>query len=346
MSLGLVATGKRSIKSGSEYAKYFTTDVEGKEVVLLQDGDVHDTLSQMKSIVNKTLKQTKGISTKLKGDTREATARNVWNFLYTHVQYKKDHPLREQLRTPARTWKDRRAGVDCDCYSIFISSVLTNLGIPHSFRMAGYDGDFQHVYVVVPKTSRLSDRASYYAIDPVVNRFDYEPPFTKKHDQMARVTMLNGLGECNPTPEILRWRQFMPTQQIIQKGGVPTRDFLEGSGIPFAPAYDDKNENAVYVISTKNGLLSLPTVISPQQSKEVIATVGECIPGSAPGTDEKPSGEMGDDLIKSVKKFPWVWIAVGAGVLILLTGGDQKEVKSGLNGPPSKRKKAYKAINI
>lgn len=33
----------------------------------------------------------------------------------------------EHLRRPARSWQERSAGVDCDCMSIFASSVLTNL---------------------------------------------------------------------------------------------------------------------------------------------------------------------------------------------------------------------------
>jgi len=141
--LGLVATSRRSIKNGSEYNQYFDlTEVEGKEVPLTE-GDVYDTLKQMAKIVQLTLNQTKRIAKKLEGASREATCRNIWNFLYNHIQYKKDNPLREQLRTPIRSWRDRASGIDCDCYSIFISSILTNLGIPHSFRMAAYSGDFQ-----------------------------------------------------------------------------------------------------------------------------------------------------------------------------------------------------------
>src|SRR5687768_12564241 len=131
MSLGLVASGKRSIKSGADYEQFFTAKAEGNEVELLSQGTVYDTLKLMKKVVDQTLSQTKAIAEKLKGSSREQTCRNIWNFLYHNVQYKKDNPLREQLRTPIRTWRDRKTGVDCDCYSIFSSSVLTNLNIPH-----------------------------------------------------------------------------------------------------------------------------------------------------------------------------------------------------------------------
>lgn len=341
MSLGLVATGKRSIKAGSQYDSYFTSEVSGQEVTLLEDGDVYDTLGLMKKIVKQTLPQTEKISKALKGSSLEETCRNLWNFLYSHVQYKKDHPLREQLRTPARTWKDRKVGVDCDCYSIFISSVLTNLKIPHSFRMAGYKGDFQHVYVVVPKNGKgTSSRDQYYTIDPVVNQFNFEASFSKKHDhKMSTVSMLDGLGECNAKPEILRLRQFMDTQEIINKGGIPTKEFLDANGIVYAPAFNKANEQAVYVVNTPQGLLSVPTVISPAQSEELKAKVGACAPAAAaPGT------------AIAAKKFNWWWLAIIGSAWILLAGSDQEEVKSGLNGlagkHATKKKKALKVISI
>ncbi|MGL6121680.1 MAG: hypothetical protein ACRC1W_01325 [Shewanella sp.] len=353
MSLGLVATGKRSIRSGSQYDRYFNAMVEGNEVELIADGDVFDTLKQMKKIVNKTLLQTKSISKLLKGSTPEATCRNVWEFLYHHVQYTKDHPLREQLRTPARMWKDRATGVDCDCYSVFISSVLANLGIVHSFRMAGYDGEYQHVYVVVPKNGKsTSDRGSYYVIDPVVNQFNYEAPFSKKHDhKMSQVTMLNGFGECNTKPVIDRLRKFVPTQEVIDRGGIPTREFLEDNGITYAPSFNNQSEKAVYVVNTPEGLLSLPTVLAPSQAEQVKSMVGPCATTTNTQADKPAAASIiSDDMIAKAKKN-WLWIlAIGAGTWILLTGGDQEEVKSGLNGLSgrkfSKKKKALKPISI
>lgn len=345
MSLGLVATGKRSLKDGSSFDKYFTA-AEGNEVQLLGDGDVYDTLSQMKKIVRSTLSQTKAIAPMLRGSTTEATCRNVWRFLYDHVQYKKDHPLREQLRTPSRTWRDRKTGVDCDCYTIFISSVLTNLKIPHAFRMAGYKGEFQHVYVVVPKNGKtFSDRSSYWAIDPVVNQFNYEAPYSKKHDhKMSQINMLNGLGECNTKPELLRLRPFLPTQDIIAMGGVVTVDFLTENKIPFVPSFDKANDRSVYVVQTPTGFLVVPTVMSPKQSEDLKAMVGPCVAPASSAASLVPSDTM-EQLKEAAKKFNWWWLAIFGAGWLLLTGGDQKEVKSGLDGVPGAKKK-YKTISI
>jgi len=347
--LGLVATGKRSLRSGADYDRYFTSTVEGNEVELLSDGDVYDTLDQMKVIVKKTLSQTKAIAPRLKGSSLEATCKNIWDFLYHHVQYKKDNPLREQLRTPARTWKDRKAGVDCDCYAIFISSVLTNLNIPHAYRMAGYQGDFQHVYVVVPKHGKkIADRGSYYTIDPVVNQFNYEAAFSKKHDhKMSAVTMLNGFGECNVTPD--RLIPFRDTQEIINRGGIVTPDFLQANNIPFVPA-KTKDGRAVYAVTTPEGLYILPPILAPAFAEKLKSMVGPCTsPGGTPSPGETPAAAavVSDEMLAKVKKMDWWWwLAIIAGGWILLTGSDQSEVKPGLNGLSGKKKSGLQPISI
>lgn len=150
--LGLTASHQRKIKSGAEYDGLFPQSRQAS-TVRHPDGSVYDTLEYMQDIVKRTLYQTKQIARLLKGRTLEQTCRNVFNFCYTHIQYKQDDAGFEQLRQPARTWRDRKTGVDCDCFSIFISSILTNLGIPHRLRiieLAG-KGYFQHVYVIVDR---------------------------------------------------------------------------------------------------------------------------------------------------------------------------------------------------
>lgn len=329
MRLGLVATGRRNIKSGKEYEKYFTEKPLGQEVELMKAGTVYDTLKLMKKVVSQTLSQTLEIASALKGNSREATCRNIWNFLYHNIQYKKDSAVREQLRTPARSWKDRKSGIDCDCYSIFASSILTNLKIPHSFRMTGYKGDYQHVYVVVPK----ENGDGFYIIDPVTDRFNYEVPYVKKHDQM--ISMLNGVDDCaNQKPEIQRLRKFMDTQQIIQLGRVPTLNFLLENKIAFVPTINKEDNRSGYAVCTPSGLLEVPTVLTKEQSDQVKSAALTPQP-AAPSTDAATK-----------KPFPWWWVAIGAGALILLTGGDQNEVQAGLSGLGKKASRKLKTIRI
>jgi exonuclease VII large subunit len=115
--------------------------------------------------------------------------RRVWEFLYNHIQYKLDKRGVEQLRQPARSWEDRHTGIDCDCFSIFVSSILCNLGIEHKFRITKYGGkpNFQHVYVVVPNGT------DEIIIDCVLSKFNYEKPYSEKKDFIMKPTV-NGLN--------------------------------------------------------------------------------------------------------------------------------------------------------
>lgn len=194
---------KRKIKPGTEYNRYFQlAELNRTDPMLMGRADVFDTILEMSRIVKKTLADTREIAPVLRGATLEQTCRNLFDFVYHHIQYTLDKPGVEQLRRPLRTWADRAAGVDCDCYSIFLSSILTNLGIDHYFRMTKYRGDWQHIYVIVPKGKSLKGKGSYYTLDCVVDAFDYEVPFSAKHDKrMSALQYLDGVpsfGLVNP----------------------------------------------------------------------------------------------------------------------------------------------------
>ncbi len=134
----------------------------------------------MSDIVDRTLHQTAAISKTLKRNTLPETLDAVWTFLYKHVQYKLDRPDVEELREPARSWADRATGIDCDCFSIFVSSILSNLGIKHKFRITKYGAGWQHVYVVIPVPD--NKKGEYWIIDCVLDRFNYEKTYTDKLD--------------------------------------------------------------------------------------------------------------------------------------------------------------------
>ncbi|HBG70504.1 MAG: hypothetical protein A2W93_03555 [Bacteroidetes bacterium GWF2_43_63] len=187
MSIQSISSGYRSIQDGSRFDQFFGFPDE-KDRVIIKDGEVEDTVELMKKVVWKYLDDTKKIATYLKGRSVAETCENIWNFLYNHVQYKLDQKGLEQLHRPSRSWSERETGIDCDCFSIFVSSILTNLKIAHRFRITKYDqGMYQHVYVVVPKESGSGE----YIIDCVLSRFNYEKPYTAKKD----FTMsLNGIN--------------------------------------------------------------------------------------------------------------------------------------------------------
>lgn len=199
--LGLVAKNKRQIKPGHQYDVHFPKP-EKSNPIINDDGSVIDTVGYCEKIVRKTLNDTRKIAPLLKGSTLQATCNNVFRFIYDHIQYEEDKPNVEQLRRPARTWADRKG--DCDCMSIFASSILTNLGIPHYFRIVKMHGRswFQHIYVIVPRTGMqgtgkkdMTIRSNYIVIDPVLDKFDQEAPKInfKKDFEMKNLSGLSGI---------------------------------------------------------------------------------------------------------------------------------------------------------
>jgi len=183
------ATHKRNIQSGYAYDRLFPPAKEGTYTVR-KNASLEDTVAFIPKVVYQHLDQTKAIAAKLKGRSTHDSCSNIWHFVYNHIQYEKDENGFEQIRSPARAWHDRREGVDCDCYSVFISSILLNLGIPHILRITKYRKPyFQHIYPVVPAPS------GEIIIDCVANQFDYEVPYTAKKDFPMDLQFLNGFDD-------------------------------------------------------------------------------------------------------------------------------------------------------
>ncbi|MBN8865895.1 MAG: hypothetical protein J0H92_21150 [Sphingobacteriales bacterium] len=180
------ARKKRHIRPGNEYDHLFPSSQNDNKTIR-RNANLDHTLDFIPKVVQETIDQTKLIAQRLKGRTNYETCKNIWHFIYGHINYKKDEEGFEQIRSPARAWHDRKQGVDCDCYSVFISSILTNLGIPHILRITKYHREyFQHIYPIVPNDSR------HITIDCVTDQFNYEVPFREKKDYPMDLQYLNG----------------------------------------------------------------------------------------------------------------------------------------------------------
>ncbi len=202
IGFGYLAKTKRKIADGSNFDKYFAPST-GITKLVHPDASVYDTLSLMQHIITHTLAQTKAITKYLESiSTTDADfLKNLFNFLYKYIDYELDRSGIEQLREPNRTWADKKA--DCDCYAIFISSVLHNYkgGIAHSLRIIKMKGQesFHHVYVIVPKAAQSANTITlspnqYYVIDPVLDKFNDEAEFIiDKHDKPMGGTALSGM---------------------------------------------------------------------------------------------------------------------------------------------------------
>ncbi len=181
------ALTKRHIKSGAEYNGLFPK-ANMEEITVQKNANVGHTVKFIPQVVSDTLFHTAKIARLLKGETIKDTCNNIWDFVYTHINYKKDEDGKEQVRSPARAWADRHTGVDCDCYTVFISSILSNLNIPHLLRIAKYSADhFQHIYPVAV------DNRHYLILECVGDRVNYEEPYSEKKDFTMDLNYLNGV---------------------------------------------------------------------------------------------------------------------------------------------------------
>ncbi|MGV6861010.1 MAG: hypothetical protein ACWA41_04515 [Putridiphycobacter sp.] len=182
-------TGKRHIKNGHEFNHLFPK-VKGEFQTIKKFAQLDDTIHLMKNVVATTLTDTLALSKRLTGTTLKQTCSNIWHFCFNHLQYTKDELGKEQVRRPARTWQDRKQGVDCDCMSVFIGSILSNLNIPFSFRITKYTSDeFEHVYVIVPTENEV------IILDAVVHAFNREVQYTTKKDISMELQYLNGIND-------------------------------------------------------------------------------------------------------------------------------------------------------
>lgn len=187
------ALSKRKVSDGKGVDHLFPRAVLNERTIN-KNADVSHTVAFIPKVVHQTLTHTSRIAALLKGKDLEDTCRNIWEFVYRHIAYKKDDAGYEQVRSPARAWHDRFRGVDCDDYTTFISSVLTNLKINHTLRIAKYGKPyFQHIYPIVP-----DGYGGYYALDCVVETFNYEAPYTENKDYPMELQYLEGLDDAPP----------------------------------------------------------------------------------------------------------------------------------------------------
>lgn len=210
--LGLVATGKRRLKDINPFLGYFPVPMGDDEPYnkgeYVRTGKVlaliHDRVNKYYTDTQRFAKDyiSKGLSPNSTGYVKEV-CRRTYQWLIDYVQYKQDKAGREELRRPARVAKEARIGVDCDCFTYFISTVLKNLNIPHKLRIiaVGDATSYHHIYVVVPNSTGslqpYRDKHRYIVVDPVLDTFDQEPQqIAAYHDYPINVSQnsaLNGI---------------------------------------------------------------------------------------------------------------------------------------------------------
>lgn len=204
-------TERKPLKSGVEFEGFFPRANFGTEVKK-KGASLDDTLQFIPMVVRDTLWHTQKIAPLLQGRTLEETCSTIWHFVFDHIGYRKDEDGKEQVRSPARTFGDRKFGVDCDCLSTFISSILTNLKIKHYLRVTKNNEEFfQHIYPIVP-----AGNGTYYTLDAVLREFNREARFKQKMDIAMDLEYLNGVSEELFGDSSIDARDLSYTQQESQ----------------------------------------------------------------------------------------------------------------------------------
>ena len=114
----------------------------------------------------------KPLAKHLKADTERQSAFNVWYWLQENVRYNYDAEGKEEIRDPARTWKDRKRGVDCDCLAVFTYCLLLAMGYRPKFEIVAFMGKntWAHIYV----------NLNGLAVDRVLATFGRRPALISK----------------------------------------------------------------------------------------------------------------------------------------------------------------------
>lgn len=182
-------TGRRTIVPGDEYNALFAK-AQGQNINIKQYAHLSDTLELMKKVIVDLSADTKALANMLKKTDAYRTCESVWSFCFRHLQYRRDAEGIEQVRRPIRAWQDRKKGVDCDCMTVFIGSILYNLRIPFVIRLTRYvANEFEHVYPV----ALIGNHE--VIMDCVVHRFNYQVPYKSKKDITMKLQFLNGIDD-------------------------------------------------------------------------------------------------------------------------------------------------------
>lgn len=137
-------------------------------------------------------------------------AEAIYHFIINNIQYRKDAPGTEEIRTPARTWADRNMGVDCEDYTIFSAAVGANLGMNVEAEIVDFGNGWAHIYPVlnIEGLSIPFDPTPYPDGSQVP--FGTRPPMIVKTMKVKLLEGIDGIEAVNPI------RQLQQKQHLLR----------------------------------------------------------------------------------------------------------------------------------
>lgn len=193
--------------------------IRGKVVLTHKDGNTADIITTIISNAKTSAETTKHFAQYMRGAAGYGSGENTWKFVKKNIKYVLDPFGKQYIKSPAVTLNDRFA--DCKSYSIFIESVLRNLGIPCSFRFVSYSTvpTYTHVYVVAIMEGKE------VILDCCMSAYNVEKPYNFKKDiSMSEIYSMSGtednaLGRALPTKMV---------KKVINLGSKPIDEMSEG----------------------------------------------------------------------------------------------------------------------
>jgi hypothetical protein len=132
--------------------------------------------------------EAKKICKYFKGSDEIETAKNIFNFLKSEIQYSVEPSNKQTTKSISRFLADGQG--DCKHFSLFAATLLQSCGYKVLYRFAGYeDNKIQHVYCYLP--------SSNIVLDAVLPSFDTEKKPKIKKDIDMSLYSLSGVDQIN-----------------------------------------------------------------------------------------------------------------------------------------------------
>lgn len=213
------------LKSLEPYRHLFPP-AEAIDKTVKKGANVSDTVSFIPQVVKKCTWQVESfVKQELRGLSTYEACEKLWYFVKHHIEYEKDERGKEQVRSPRRLIHDAKG--DCDCFTTFIDTCLYSLGIKGIInRITKYkENHFQHIYPIVPLGN-----GKYIVMDCVVDRFNYEEPYSEKKDYNMDLQFLDGIPESRG--ERKSFRVFNSDSGLAELGKLLKRKNSGGGNAP------------------------------------------------------------------------------------------------------------------
>ena len=180
----------------------------------------------------------------LKGRSNRDTARKIWEFIRSNIQYLEDGE-HQKIKSPAKLWTDRVG--DCKSMAVFAASVLQKMCIPYDLIVDFYYKDRPnsgHIYI------KLKDGT---VLDPVNPKFNAVDKAWKSYripgHNICKPGIILGKTKTKKMSTISSYIEGLPKQGI--KVNVPSRV------INYAQLTD--GELSVKLVARQNELMYLAT---------------------------------------------------------------------------------------